>query len=260
MEHFLDAFRKYATFEGRASLIYNETLEDYKVQNYLIIIALALLTGCAAPTYNYFPTSVEISEPSIDSVNTAYVGDPMVRQGKFTEHDAILLKIKTQVGVIDTYTFEPGYYTKKGDSADGSFGFYRPSTYGGGGSVSRGLLADPFKVVQAYHNQQKFCAVSIYNSLICTSTTSYSVTKQQASTADAFQQTLIYSGRIGNKINLSYREFSGNLARPAFNNDVEYDMNQSMIVGYKGARIEILEATNEYIKYKVLTNFNKATF
>lgn len=72
---------------------------------------------------------------------------------------------------------------------------------------------------------------------------------------NSFQQTLIYSGRIGDRITLGYREFSNNMARPAFNNDVEYDLNESKIVGYKGARVEVIKATNQEIKYKVLSNF-----
>ncbi len=70
-------------------------------------------------------------------------------------------------------------------------------------------------------------------------------------------QSLIYSGKVGNKIKLGYREFSNNLARPAFSNDVEYDLTESTIVGYKGARIEVIEATNQYIKYQVLQSFNQ---
>jgi hypothetical protein len=72
----------------------------------------------------------------------------------------------------------------------------------------------------------------------------------------ASQQTLIYSGRIGNRITLGYREFNRDMARPAFNNDVAYDLNESRILGYKGARIEVIEASNTEITYKVLSDFN----
>jgi hypothetical protein len=75
---------------------------------------------------------------------------------------------------------------------------------------------------------------------------------------DSFQQTLIYSGKVGDKINIGYREFSGNMARPSFNNNVEYDLSQSMFIGYKGVKIEVLEANNQHIKYKVIQNFNAA--
>lgn len=75
---------------------------------------------------------------------------------------------------------------------------------------------------------------------------------QQAS----FQSTLIYSGRIGDRITLGYREFDRNMARPAFSNDVAYDLSESMILGYKGARLEVLHASNTEISYKVLAGFD----
>lgn len=223
-------------------------------------IVISFLTACASPNYNYVPKVSELSDPPIDAVNVAYVGDPMLRQGTYSEHDAILLIKRTKVGVLGTYTFEPGYYTKRGEGRNGEFGFYLPSQYGQQGSVTRGALADPFQIIQAYHNEVKICGVSAFNGKACTANTEYKVTTQRAATADTFQQTLIYSGRIGGKINISYREFSGNIARPAFNNDVEYDIDKSPIVGYKGARLEIIEATNEFVKYRVISNFNKAKF
>jgi hypothetical protein len=58
-----------------------------------------------------------------------------------------------------------------------------------------------------------------------------------------------------NKINIGYREFSNNSARPAFNNEVEYDLSESKRIGYKGAQIEVLEADNSSITYEVLRNF-----
>ncbi len=75
---------------------------------------------------------------------------------------------------------------------------------------------------------------------------------------DSFQQTLIYNGRVGSKINIGYREFSNNTARPAFNNNVEYDLNESPNIAYKGAELAIIEATNQHIKFKLLRNFNEA--
>jgi hypothetical protein len=66
---------------------------------------------------------------------------------------------------------------------------------------------------------------------------------------------LIYNGRIGDKINVGYREFSNSLARPAFNNDVEYDLSASRTIGYKGAQIEVIDANNNSITYRVLRTF-----
>lgn len=51
-----------------------------------------------------------------------------------------------------------------------------------------------------------------------------------------FQQTLIYNGMVGKKINVAFNEFSNKLARAAFSNDVEYDLSQSKIIGYEAQK------------------------
>ncbi len=106
----------------------------------------------------------------------------------------------------------------------------------------------------------RLCAISVFKIKACNRKASFDRRKYPIATENALQQTLIYSGKVGDKINISYREFSNDVARPAFNHDVEYDLSESMTIGYKGAQIEIIEATNELIRYKVLRNFNKAEF
>ena len=46
---------------------------------------------------------------------------------------------------------------------------------------------------------------------------SFEVKKVSSINSASFQQTLIYSGKVGNKINIGYRETSNDIARPAFN-------------------------------------------
>ena len=135
-----------------------------------------------------------------------------------------------------------------------------PSGDADSGRVVKAALADNWQSIQAYKNEKTLCVVTVFNVHSCKSEASFERREKSVLGNDLFQQTLIYSGRFGNKINIGYREFSNNLARPAFNNNVEYDLSQSKIIGYKGARIEVIEATNEYIKYKVISNFNKAQF
>lgn len=223
-----------------------------------LLIALLLSTGCASPKYNYFPKTTEISEPSLNTTVTVYIGDSMLRQGKYSEHDAIYLHQDTKVGVLGTYTFTQGYYIKKGE--DNKSEFYLPAGGANSGQVITGALNDPFQVIRLSKKNGKLCGVSIYNGEACTSDANYTREKLPVASSDSFQQTLIYSGKVGNKINIGYREFSDNMARPAFNNNVEYDLSESNIVGYKGARIEVIEATNESITYKLLRNFNQAEY
>ncbi|WP_234715586.1 hypothetical protein [Sphingopyxis macrogoltabida] len=71
-----------------------------------------------------------------------------------------------------------------------------------------------------------------------------------------FQQTLIYSGRVGDRVKIGYRESAGDMARPAFSNEAEYDLSVSKEVAYRGAKIRIIEANNQSITYEVISNFN----
>ncbi len=68
---------------------------------------------------------------------------------------------------------------------------------------------------------------------------------------DSFRQELIYNGRSKDTIKVSYREFKDDFARPAFQQDLSYDLSDSKEIGFRGAIIEVLEATNTYIKFIV---------
>ncbi len=86
----------------------------------------------------------------------------------------------------------------------------------------------------------------------------------------AFHQEFIYNGKVGNMVKFSYREFidtdapTGNgwlttksitLARPSFTQDVQYDLAEGNIVGFKGAKFEIVNASNFKLDYKILSPF-----
>lgn len=232
--------------------------KEFKMYKLVIsIISTLALVGCATPDFNYQAESINISEPPIHTVNTSFVGDVMLQQGKYSEHEAIYVSKMIDTGFA-AYEINRGYYLKKGEDEDTNT--YLPSSGVDAGSISKAALADPWQAVMTYKMKTKICVITIFNALSCTESADYTEKMKPVLTDDSFQQTLIYSGKVGQKINIGYRETSNNVARPAFNNDVEYDLSESNIIGYKGAQLEIIEATNQYIKYRVLKNFNKAVY
>lgn len=65
-------------------------------------------------------------------------------------------------------------------------------------------------------------------------------------------QELIYSGISGGVIRLAYREYSKeDLARPAFYQDLTYDLS-SEFIRFRNIRIQVHSATNENISYTVI--------
>lgn len=219
----------------------------------LLVVMALLLSACTVPNYNYAPQAHNISEPPLNTTVTVSVGDIMLRQGSYAEQDAIKLNNVIKIG-LGSYTLHPGYYTKKGSSKDGSF--YLPSGSTGSGDIKKGILSDPYQSLFVKNDKTTICVVTIFNVRACEKNTEITFTKIPSYTENSFQQTLLYLGRVGSKINIGYREFSNDTARPAFNNDVEYDLSESDIIAYKGAKLKINEATNQNIKYTVINNFN----
>lgn len=66
-----------------------------------------------------------------------------------------------------------------------------------------------------------------------------------------YKQELIYVGKSKDTIRLSYREYIKDMARPAFYQDLTYDLLESREITFRDLRIEVLEATNSAIKFFV---------
>lgn len=73
------------------------------------------------------------------------------------------------------------------------------------------------------------------------------------------QRILEYAGRDRQTLSVFYKEYTetvdGAFIRPAFTQEFKFDMNEGRVIGVKGARIEVLKATNTGINYKVLAHF-----
>jgi hypothetical protein len=69
---------------------------------------------------------------------------------------------------------------------------------------------------------------------------------------NSFKRELVYSGVSQNTISILYREFKHDIARPAFSQELKYDLAQGNEIGFRGARFLVLKAGNTSIRYKVL--------
>ena len=85
----------------------------------------------------------------------------------------------------------------------------------------------------------------------------YIQTKVLAKEKEYFKQEFIYNGRVGDALKFAYREYLNDYARPAFTQDLQYDLSESKIIGFRGMRIEVINATNLEIEYKILSYFKK---
>jgi len=71
---------------------------------------------------------------------------------------------------------------------------------------------------------------------------------------DWVRKELLYSGRSGSVIEVAYREFRGGYAAPAFYQHLKYDLAESTGIRFQNFKIDVLEASNERIKFKILSD------
>ncbi|MDF1830620.1 hypothetical protein [Cycloclasticus pugetii] len=215
------------------------------MKNICFLLLLILVSGCTTVRYNGTDTFVKkVNYPEVGKVITVYVGDHLVQKGTITE-ESVLLVHKTIDGAL--YDIPAKKYPQVG--YDQKQDFY--SAVG----VVKGGLSDPIKALALKKQEDaELCVITVFGGSACYQG-EYERKKQLSEKGNSFQQTLIYSGRVGDKINIGYREFSNNTARPAFNNDVEYDLSSSNTIGYKGALIEVIKADNRSMTYKLIRNF-----
>jgi hypothetical protein len=70
------------------------------------------------------------------------------------------------------------------------------------------------------------------------------------------ENRILYGGRDGNTLLVSYREFrssqGGLLAAPAFTQELRYNLDNSNIITFRDIKLKIIAATNESISYEIL--------
>jgi hypothetical protein len=61
---------------------------------------------------------------------------------------------------------------------------------------------------------------------------------------------MIYSGLDRKSVRTAYREFTGDFIKPAFTQELQYNLSQDSTIAYKSIKIQVLEASNSQIRYR----------
>lgn len=231
------------------------------MRSFAKLLLLTTLSACAStPPPNYIAKRVPISFPTLGVETKVSLGEDLLRQGFYTEKDGIELG---QENNIKGYKLSPGFYPQIADNKDNTFHSFeiRPNRENAGYiPQAHDFLGFPLPLpesVRASKSKQEICVITGgINGPICDTEHAFSRVRRPVLSERDLQQTLIYSGRVGDRIKIGYRESSGSMARPAFSNEAEYDLSTSTEIAYRGARIKVLEADNQKIRYIVLSNFN----
>lgn len=193
--------------------------------------------------------------PPINKESTTEIGDELLHQGALYQRAAIHLSEEIKFGKDGEYALTPGYYLRAGES-DG-WETYSPADGPDAGRVRQSPGAITLQGSFHYSNDGKTIGV-ITNFYQAVNARANGITRttRPSLSPDAIQRSLVYGGKTGSKIKLGYREVWKNITRPSHDSFVEFDLADSMTVEFKGARIEVIEATNKSIRYRVTHAFD----
>lgn len=80
----------------------------------------------------------------------------------------------------------------------------------------------------------------------------YAVRQQYS--ADYLRRELLYSGRSGSTVEITYREFRGGMAAQPFYQNLKYDLAASRQIRFQNFTIDVIAADNQSIRYKIVSD------
>lgn len=216
----------------------------------LIVVLLVSITGLT-----HQASAAERVTPPLNTESTAQVGEVILHQGEVYQRASIHLSEELIIGKDGAYALTPGYYFRTGESI--GWETYAPADGHEAGRVKKAPGAITLQGSFHYSNDGKTIGV-ITNFYQAVNTKAKGVTRttRPSFSPDKTQRALVYGGKTGTKIKLGYREIWKNITRPSRDVFVESDLAESKIVDFKGARIEVIEANDETIRYRVLRAFD----
>lgn len=208
--------------------------------------SLILLTACQSTTPQVKMENISI--PNIDIVSQASLGDRMLMQAKgFTANS---VTVSSGEGI--NTSMSGGKYCER---VKGSNKYYSDDPQAIGLKNGYGNVISFTNYVTYNKKLNKVCAAP----MSCYDETEVSIEfkeNDRCLVENSLQQIIEYNGRNGEILNFTYREFSDKMMRNSFTTNFTVDLSQGNIVTYKGSQIEVKNATNSKIEYKVLKNFN----
>lgn len=70
----------------------------------------------------------------------------------------------------------------------------------------------------------------------------------------SFKAEILFSGLTGSTLRAVYREYADDYARPAYSTELQYNLDESKLISYKSIKIEVIEATNSRLSFKVVSD------
>ena len=203
----------------------------------LIIVGVIAITGCAIPIRDVDKITKKSDVPPVGEIQTAELGAKLLLQQdvEVVRGRKVAQITRGSMGLFPADFFGMYFRANKGEHYCGTIVFRDPLNNG-----KQNLIC---------FTDQEFREKNV----------PYVDAEDIVQRPTNLQRVLEYSGKSANAISVFYKEFNetmdGAFIRPAFTQEFKFDLGESNIIGIKGARIEVIQANNTGITYKVLSHF-----
>ena len=219
------------------------TYKTHLIKQCLFFLFLLFsINSCSSPFQAVIPEPLNENKPMLNQETTSEIGVSLVSKEVGKIYNAIQIK--------SSVPYKSGYSKKE---------FMEGSVF-----VNDHIFKN-FDIYTQVGNKEYSIAISkidghmaLYSqgSVFQIKPVAYSKLKLPVKEKEYFRQEFIYNGKVGNSLKFIYREFTDDYARPAFMQELQYDISESKLIGFKGLRITIIDVNNTSITYKVLNHFN----
>ena len=219
---------------------------------FMSLLILSLFSCMTMQTINIKPENIETLFPQLNQLSESEVGESLIHKETGEMYQAIKL--------IELIKCKAQSYSKPVELKPGEIFFHTKQTklfdiYSQEGSIWGIVINRKNHVAELASDIYLVGKYSLLGKVIDSS--KYINILQPLPKSNYLKQEFIYNGKIGTGLKFTYREFASDMARPSFTQDLQYDLSEGNIVGFKGLRIEIIKAQNTKIEYKILSFFRK---
>lgn len=222
----------------------------------LVIISLAS-QGCSSvrtvthPSSSSSVTEKVVQNYAIGESQEANIGDSIIEKGRILYKEGSLDEFKAVKNVGDCYRKGNLYDVIYKDRKDDSYYVRYCAQREMGVRVDKdGVLLNPYAY---YRNTGLWVDHLMIKVDARAGEKLFEPYKDKWSAREgSYKMEIVYSGMSGDNIKATYREYKDDLARPAFFQDLVYNLNKSRVIRYKNFKVKILDATNQHIEYVVM--------
>ncbi|MDX5446104.1 MAG: hypothetical protein LPJ87_08610 [Zoogloeaceae bacterium] len=238
----------------------------------MLAAASALISACASSPVMLadYSSTTQLDRQHIGETQTRKIGEVLVAKGQRTEVPALQVlnttifnKAAGEASIMTcAVTAVAGIYPKRGTYREGGgdcFGPVMVQLTLADGTTNWNCPGQSWLTDICKGGDEYFVALLSMKAPLKQQFENLKPTTMLVGGKPNLVQELIYTGRMDRRIGITYREFSNDIERPSFVQELQYDLGESQEIVFRSVRLQVLKADAGSITYRAIAGFETPT-